>query len=652
MAILSGKHKYLSIALIISACFACGAFGADAVIQKTQPSTEVFDVKEKDLPVAEVPAPDVPAASNKDIPAPDFKEFEDDAFVNKLLDADKKTDAAAPDASAASATAASATATPPIAPDSPTPAQPVAVAVAPAASALAPTPEGAPAIASPPVAGAEDKKPEQAQQTPASPQEGAVPQAPAQGAEKTIAEAAPAQKLDSLTDAEKASYADLKKHLSDFVASFNGKAPVVVAEEEATKPAAAPEKPVVPVAATPAASEVAASATKPEEVATDAKKPAATDDLDDLLDPDAKVAKAPAPQVAPAAAPAKVASAPTKTEAAKPAAPVATEIKTAIPAKAPEVDIVAELKPAKPKEVYIDEADILQLAEHEAPSEADKAYFKLLDNKREALPASKRISSATADTIDNFSSTLAPLQKRFRKPQHIKIEHGKTSVPGIEEDGVIKSQSKMDISVRTTDKKDEFEKSKVKLERAYKALLVGQVSAAISIYKEVLDKEPANKDAMFGLATAYQKNKQLDQARTIYTDLLKSEPNNQEALNNFLVLVAEEAPEDALIQLEKLERVNSDFSPVPAQIAMINIKLGHHDKAARYLRRAILLSPENLSYKYNLAITYDRLGKEAQALQLYHQLASAASSGAVFSGSIEKLKERMAYLDKKARDKQ
>jgi len=311
-------------------------------------------------------------------------------------------------------------------------------------------------------------------------------------------------------------------------------------------------------------------------------------------------------------------------------------------------DTVEELTPQEPQAVQLEEPEMQQLAIHEKPSEADKAYFKLLDKRREKLPESQRLSDTTREAMGELSTTLAPLKKTANKsPQYITIERGNTSEPGIEENGVMKSQSKIDVSVRNVGSNEVVEKTKVKLEKAYKALLVGQTAAAINIYKEVLDREPSSRDAMFGLATAYHKNNQFEQARAIYTDILRVDPSNKEALNNFLVLVAEEAPEDALIELEKLERINSDFSPIAAQIAMINLKLGNPEKAARYLRRAILLSPENISYKYNLAITYDKLGKDEQAVQLYRQIINAVRGGAIISGSIDKVIERTTYLEKK-----
>ena len=185
------------------------------------------------------------------------------------------------------------------------------------------------------------------------------------------------------------------------------------------------------------------------------------------------------------------------------------------------------------------------------------------------------------------------------------------------------------------------------MEKAYRALLSGQTSAAVVLYKNVLELDSKNMDALFGLATAYHRNFQYEQARSIYAQILSIEPDNKEVLNNFLVLVAEESPESALIELQKLERINSSFSPIPAQIAMIYLKIGQPETAERYLRRAVILSPDNITYKYNLAITSDKLHKYYQAINLYKQVLDAAKRGAIIPGSTHAIAERMDYLEGK-----
>lgn len=283
-------------------------------------------------------------------------------------------------------------------------------------------------------------------------------------------------------------------------------------------------------------------------------------------------------------------------------------------------------------------------------SKADKAYFDMLTAKRETLPKNKQFSNDVLETIQDIAENLAPAEiVKNDKPYQISVEHNASATKPItkKDNGTTVSSSEMNLQVTDQSKTEEIINVKEKLEMAYNALLSGQTSAAISIYKSILDHDYENQDALFGLATTYHKNKQPRQARAIYTEILKLNPNNIEALNNYLVLLAEESPDNALIELNKLERINPEFSPVPAQIAMIYLKMGSTSKAERYLRRAISLSPNNIVYRYNLAITSDRLGKIRQAIQLYNEVLDEAKSGVIIPGSIDQIEERLSFLKSK-----
>lgn len=667
MAILSvkirilGNLKVIAVALAVASYAAANAAGTGA----TQATTEVFDVKEKDLPTAAAPAP-----SKNDIPAPDFKEFEDEKFIDNLLGENGKSPAA-PNTKAEPDKALSGAIEPaPVVPvEAPADDKPPVVDDIKPAEIAAPNPETKPDAqdAPAPTAPLEAAKPLETNAT-----------APTDSTATTAETAATSPSPDLLTDEEKALYVELKKHLLSFVegtthistaSTVDTVAPVA---EKPTNEATQESKPEDAVPPQPAASAPDAPTATPTANASEEKAaPGKTNvianelagelasEIDELLEPKKEPTKEPAVTAVDKTA---TPHAEEKKTEDKAAAPAVTETKpvtppqiaeTKAPALAAKTDTAAEIPAAKTKEFAATEPEEEKpVATKEKPSEADKAYFKLLDKKHDALPEDKKLSSSSKNTIEGISSAIAPVKKSSKKqPEYIKVERGGNSQATIEEDGVIKSQNKMDLSVRKVGKNEDVEKSKVKLEKAYKALLLGQVSAATNLYKDVLEKEPDNKEAMFGLATSYHKNSQFEQARAIYTKLLSKEPDNKEALNNFLVLVAEEAPEDALIELEKLERINSDFSPIPAQIAMINLKLGETEKAARYLRRAILLSPDNVSYKYNLAITYDKLGKQDQAVQLYHQVIESARNGAVIPGSLDKLIERATYLERKITEK-
>ena len=186
------------------------------------------------------------------------------------------------------------------------------------------------------------------------------------------------------------------------------------------------------------------------------------------------------------------------------------------------------------------------------------------------------------------------------------------------------------------------------LEKAYDALLKGSYAIAAGYYVEVLNVDPSNETALFGLATTYHKTGESEDARTYYGKLLKQNPTHREGINNFMALLSDEAPTEALLELEKLERENPHFSPIPAQMGIIYGKLGQYPKAVNKLTTATKLSPDNISYKYNLAVILDKMGEKRKAADVYFELIQLYRNGVDMPWDIEKIKNRAIFLSKAA----
>lgn len=182
------------------------------------------------------------------------------------------------------------------------------------------------------------------------------------------------------------------------------------------------------------------------------------------------------------------------------------------------------------------------------------------------------------------------------------------------------------------------------LNQAYTALMGGDTSRAIETYKAILSTEPRNEDALFGLAATYHRLGRIAQARPFYAMLLRQNPTHREGLNNFLALVSEESPQDALPELERLEERNPNFSPIPAQIAIVLDKLGFADRAQEKMLQAIALAPDNLTYKYNLAVMLDRRGRYGDAAALYRLLIDAALRGQSVPAATDVMQKRLNYI--------
>jgi len=182
------------------------------------------------------------------------------------------------------------------------------------------------------------------------------------------------------------------------------------------------------------------------------------------------------------------------------------------------------------------------------------------------------------------------------------------------------------------------------LNRAYGLMVAGETTQAIEIYKNIVGSEPNNQDALFGLASLYHRTGNIEKARPFYARLLKVNPDHREGLNNFLALISDEAPQEALAELERLEQRNPDFSPIPAQQALLLKKLGYMDRAQDRMLRAIELAPDNLSYKFNLAVILDTNGHYQDAGAIYRLLIDAAMKGEKVPVSIEILQKRLNYI--------
>lgn len=246
---------------------------------------------------------------------------------------------------------------------------------------------------------------------------------------------------------------------------------------------------------------------------------------------------------------------------------------------------------------------------------------------------SKKILSTIPSKIDAQSASKKGKVAMARQSTEIQAMDVKGANVDAYESAGIK------ISVRRPGLDTGFE-----LNRAYNALTTGDNPTAAEIYKNILSTEPTNADALFGLASTYHRAGQIDKARPLYGQLLKHHPQHREGINNFLVLVSEEAPNEALAELDRLAQRNPNFSPIPAQQAVLLNKLGYTSEAREHMLKAIELAPENMAYKYNLAVMLDKAGHYADAVKIYRMLIEASSRGVALPASADVLQRRLNHI--------
>lgn len=306
-----------------------------------------------------------------------------------------------------------------------------------------------------------------------------------------------------------------------------------------------------------------------------------------------------------------------------------------------------------------------ELAPAAAPAAAPKPTLPMknvvimqkLDGIKQAVPDEVQLSENTAAGVvveeakkveisDDSKMMLRNFPSDINDPQlgngekEVKIE--RATVPDLElAKPEIKKHEALGISIEV--QKPNLDVNDY-LTTAYNAVQSGNYAMAAEYYHAILNSYPANRDALLGLATVSHRLGDIDKARELYRQILVQSPRDTDVLNNFLVLVSEEAPEKALSEMLDLEAKNPYYDVLPAQIATIYANQGNLEAAIGKMARAIQLNPEQLLYRYNLAVMLDHAGQKQQAIQAYTMVKQEVEKGGELPMDLSHIQERLTFL--------
>lgn len=255
--------------------------------------------------------------------------------------------------------------------------------------------------------------------------------------------------------------------------------------------------------------------------------------------------------------------------------------------------------------------------------------------KQRILPSNNEVIDAVAGTLRvppaNAYENRIDIQYNFAPNKPLNLNGGNTAIP-------LNLAIEIDQTAQHTESPNEL------MHKGYKAALVGQYEAALFLYKKAQVYDVENPSLLFAIGTLYHKLQQLDQASIYYKKVLVLQPTHRKALNNFIAVIGEQSPQGALQELQRLEKANANYSPVIAQLGVIYAQLGQFQLAENYFHRAIVLSPRELLYKYNLATMYDHYGKKTAALKLYKEILDYGATTHQLPQSYNEIKQRMFVL--------
>lgn len=180
-----------------------------------------------------------------------------------------------------------------------------------------------------------------------------------------------------------------------------------------------------------------------------------------------------------------------------------------------------------------------------------------------------------------------------------------------------------------------------------RVLQANQYGAAAEIYDNQLRQNPSDPLALAGKALALQKAGDHIEAMNTYERLLNLNPRDIEALTNYLGLLQQQDPQQALVRLQALSAQYPQNAAVSGQLGMLYARIMDTPNAIRQFQTAAALDSTNATYPFNLAVLYDRLGSKDKARHEYRRaLGLVRDYPSRADVSIEVIRQRLHALSR------
>lgn len=184
-----------------------------------------------------------------------------------------------------------------------------------------------------------------------------------------------------------------------------------------------------------------------------------------------------------------------------------------------------------------------------------------------------------------------------------------------------------------------------RLSTARRALNDGRTAAALQFFNDLRKDYPSDTRVLMGRAVTLQRLGQNQEALEGYEDVLVNDPKNLDALTNMLGLIKQQNPQLALEKLQDLRNLYPYNADITTQLAVAYGQVGNLSEALRYITLAEALKPDSSYVLYNKAVLYDRLGRTAEAADMYRMLIRSAADGSLDQNlPIESLKKRLSVM--------
>ena len=186
------------------------------------------------------------------------------------------------------------------------------------------------------------------------------------------------------------------------------------------------------------------------------------------------------------------------------------------------------------------------------------------------------------------------------------------------------------------------------LAEAYAGLTAGNLDASQRLYSQLLRSEPANIDALLGLAAIASQQGDSNTASRHYLKVLELDPRNALAQAGLIGMFGRAEPLTAESRLKQL------IARDPSAYLYFTLGNNYIDQnrwpdAQQAFFQAYHLQPDNPDYAYNLAVALEHIGQPKPALDYYRRAAQLAAAKGRTNFSTAAVQERISKLEKVVR---